>query len=58
MQNLDHTHTRAIYMEIGERLREPLSRNQTELPASMSNQLDRLRGLDQDSPSIVPSMNS
>ena len=58
MQNIEHTHSRAIYMEIGERLREPLSRNQTKLPASMSNQLDRLRELDEDSPSIVPSMNS
>jgi hypothetical protein len=58
MQNIDHTHSRAIYMEIGERLRELLSRNQTELPTSMSNQLDRLRELDKDSPSIVPSMNS
>ena len=58
MQNIEHTHSCAIYMEIGERLRESLSRNQTELPARVSNQLDRLRELDEDSPSIVPSMNS
>ena len=58
MQNIDHTHSRAIYMEIGERFRERLLRNQTELPTSMSNQLDRLRESDEDSPSIVPSMNS
>ena len=58
MQNIDHTNSRAIYMEIGERLREPLSPSQTELPTGMSNQLDRLRELDEDSPSIVPSMSS
>lgn len=58
MQNIDHTHSRAIYMEIGERLRESLSRNQSEIPTRIENQLNRLRELDDDSPSIVPSMDS
>lgn len=58
MQNLDHTHSRAIYMEIGERLRETLSRNQSELPPRIESRLDRLRELGDDSPSIVPSMDS
>jgi hypothetical protein len=56
MQNIDHTHARAIYMEIGERLRQSLSRNQSELPTRIENQLNRLRELDDDSPPIVPSL--
>ena len=55
MERIDHTHSRAIYMEIGQRLRESIS-HQSELPASIRNQLDRLSELDEESPSIVPSM--
>ena len=53
---IDHTHSRAIFMEIGERLRFPLLRNQPEPPPRIRNQLSRLRELDKESPSIVPSM--
>jgi hypothetical protein len=56
MPNIDHTHSRAIYMEIGERLRESLSRNQSELPTHLKDQLNRLREVEDKSPSIVPSM--
>ena len=48
------THSRAIYMEIGERMRA--SRSQLERPTSLEIQLDRFRELDGESPSIVPSM--
>jgi hypothetical protein len=55
--HIDELHSRAICTEIGERLRALLSRNQTELPASIEARLNRLRELDDDySPSIVPSM--
>jgi hypothetical protein len=53
MQNLNHAHSRAIYTEIGERMRISLSRNQLELPASMEAQLNWLRELDEESPSLV-----
>jgi len=53
--NLDLAHSRAMCTEIGERLREILARDKTELPAQIENRLSRLRELeDDDSPSIVP----
>jgi hypothetical protein len=52
--DIDHTHSRAIIREIGERLRM-LLREEPELPASLGMQIDRLRqSEDQESPSIVP----
>jgi hypothetical protein len=52
--DIDHTHSRAIIREIGERLRMLLL-EEPELPASLRTQLDRLRqSEDQESPSIVP----
>lgn len=53
--DIDHTHSRAISQEIGERLREYL-KEEPELPASLRKQIDRLRELDGYSPSIVPTM--
>ena len=39
--DIDHTHSRAIWHEIGERLRQHL-RAEPELPASIRRQVDRL----------------
>jgi hypothetical protein len=53
--SIDHTHSRAICDEIGERLRTSLERDLRELPLRMQRQIDQLRELDeQKSPSIVP----
>lgn len=52
---IDHTHARAIYLEIGERLRASL-REETELPANLGRQIDRLRELDGQAPSIAPAV--
>jgi hypothetical protein len=51
--DLDHRHSRAIVQEIGERLRASL-KEERELPASLRTQIDRLRELEEQSPSIVP----
>jgi hypothetical protein len=56
MQNIDHKHSRAICPEIGERLRESFSENQSDVPTRIQNQLNRLRELDEGSPSTVPPM--
>ena len=53
--DIDHTHARAIYLEIGERLRASLS-EETELPVNLGTQIDRLCELDGQSPSIVPAV--
>ena len=53
--DIDHTHSRAICREIGERLQQYL-RAETELPASMREQVHRLQELEGRSPSIVPDM--
>jgi hypothetical protein len=54
---IDQVHARAICAEIGERLRQALSKDEAELPDSLESQLHRLREQDEDySPSIVPSM--
>ena len=53
---IDSIHSRALCKEIGERLRISLSRESPELPPRMRTQLDQLRKLEADSPSIVPSI--
>jgi hypothetical protein len=52
--DIDRRHSRAICQEIGEKLRASL-RPEPELPASVRTQIDRLRELEEHSPSIVPS---
>jgi hypothetical protein len=47
--NIDHTHSRAIAQEIGERLRAYL-RDEPELPATFRMQINRLRELEGQSP--------
>lgn len=55
---IDEEHSRAICMEIGERLRFAL-RDSLPIPQSLSKLIDRLAELDHhDSPSIVPSIES
>jgi len=60
MQNrivrIDKIHSRAICNEVAERLRVTLSKDQSEIPANLINQLDRLREMEENSPSIVPLM--
>ena len=52
--DIDHNHSRAIVQEIGERLRAFL-KEEPELPGSLRAQMDRLRELEEQSPSIIPS---
>ena len=51
--DIDHRHSRAICDEIGERLQSHL-RIEPELPVGLKMQIDRFRGLEEQSPSIVP----
>ena len=51
--DIDHAHSRAIVREIGERLQASL-KPEPELPTSLKTQIDRLRELEERSPSIVP----
>ncbi len=52
---IDHTHSRAICDEIGERLREALRGQSVELPPRLQLLVDRLAELDGEAaPSIVP----
>jgi hypothetical protein len=51
---IDSIHSRVILTEIAERLRGNLDREQSEVPDSIGRQIERLRKLDEDSPSIVP----
>jgi len=51
--DVDPRHSRAIVEEIGERLRAFL-REEPELPGRLRAQIDRLRELEEQSPSIVP----
>jgi hypothetical protein len=46
-------HSRAIAQEIGERLRA-FQKEELELPGSLRTQIDRLRELEEQSPSIIP----
>jgi len=52
--DLDPKHSRAIVQEIGERLRA-FPNEEPELPESLRAQIDRLRELEEQSPSIIPS---
>lgn len=52
--NIDPKHSRAIAQEIGERLRAILKEEEPECPGSLRTQIDRLRELDEQSPSIIP----
>ena len=51
--DMDPKHSRAIVQEIGERLRAFL-KEEPELPGSLRTQIDRLRELEEQSPSIIP----
>jgi len=51
--DIDPKHSRAIVQEIGERLRAFL-KDDPELPGSLRTQIDRLRELEEQSPSIIP----
>ncbi len=51
--DIDYVHSRAIVREIGERLRASL-KPESEVPGSLRTQIDRLRELEERSPSIVP----
>lgn len=52
--DIDRKHSRAILREIGERLHAFL-KEEPELPGSLRAQIDRLRTMEEQSPSIVPS---
>ena len=52
--DIDPKHSRAIVQEIGERLRVFL-KEESDLPESLRAQIDRLRELEEQSPSIIPS---
>lgn len=52
--DIDSKHSRAIVQEVGERLRAFLKED-PELPGSLGAQVDRLRELEEQSPSIIPS---
>ena len=51
--DIDHTNSRAIVREIGERLRASV-RPEPELSTRFKKQIDQLRELEEGSPSIVP----
>jgi hypothetical protein len=51
--DIDPQHSRAIVQEIGERLRAFL-KEESEPPGSLGTQIDRLRELEEQSPSIIP----
>ena len=52
--DIDPKHSRAIVQEIGERLGAVL-KEEPECPGSLRTQIDRLRELEEQSPSIIPS---
>ena len=51
--DIDSKHSRAIVQEIGERLRAFLQ-EEPEAPERLRTQIDRLRELEEQSPSIIP----
>ncbi|RZN00650.1 hypothetical protein CWO91_33865 [Bradyrhizobium genosp. SA-3] len=51
--DIDHKHSRAIAKEIGEKLRAAL-KPEPDQPESLKTQIERLRKLEERSPSIVP----
>jgi hypothetical protein len=52
--DIDPTHSRAIVQQIGDRL-AAFMKEEPELPASLRAQIDRLRELEEQLPSIIPS---
>ncbi len=52
--DMDPKHSRAIVKENGERLRAFL-KEEPEVPGNLRTQIDRLRELEEQSPSIIPS---
>jgi predicted nuclease with TOPRIM domain len=52
--DIDPKQSRAIVQEIGERLRVFL-KEESQLPETLRAQIDRLRELEEQSPSIIPS---
>jgi hypothetical protein len=54
---IDSKHSRAIAQEIGERLRAFLQ-EEPEPPESLRTQIDQLRELEEQSPSIIPATES
>ena len=56
---IDSKHSRAICDEIGERLRDVLGRDASEIPTYLSRLVDRFAELERvPAPSIVPSVNA
>src|SRR5947208_2067176 len=53
--DIDSKHSRAIVQEIGERLRAFLQ-EEPEPPESLRTQIDRLREMEEQSPSIIPAV--
>ena len=53
--DIDSKHSRAIAQEIGERLRAFL-KEEPEVPGSLRTQIDRLREMEEQSPSIIPAV--
>ena len=53
--NIDHKHSRAIVREIGEKLRTTIE-PERELPANVRTQINRLRELEEQSPSVRPAI--
>jgi hypothetical protein len=51
--DIDSKHSRAVAQEIGERLRAFLQ-EEPELPRGLRTQIDRLRELEEQAPSIIP----
>lgn len=51
--DIDAKHSRAIVQEIGKRLRAVL-KEEPECPGSLRMRIDRLRELEEQSPSIIP----
>jgi hypothetical protein len=51
--NIDSKHSRAIFQEIGGRLRAAL-KEESECPGSLRTQIDRLRHLEEQSLSVIP----
>jgi hypothetical protein len=54
--HLDSDHCRAICDEIGDRLRDALKLNASELPLQLRRILARFEELDRQAPSVVPSL--
>jgi hypothetical protein len=53
---IDPVHSRAISVEIAERLRILLSKDRSPLPTHLRQRLDQLREMDEPTPSVVPAM--